>query len=141
MKLIRINHLGLASASLQHSMDFMKRVFDQEPNHEETVPDQKVKTAFFQVGESRLEFLETTDPEGPIGRFIKKRGAAMHHVCLEVDDIEAALVQLKAKGIRLIDEHPRQGAHGCRVAFIHPSETPGVLMELSEESKPTQLQA
>ena len=91
-----------------------------------------MKTAFFPVGPSTLEYLESTDPEGPIGKFLAKRGPGIHHVCFEVDDIDAAVTSLLAKGVRMIDSAPRNGAHGCRVAFIHPAETGGVLMELSQ---------
>lgn len=110
----------------------MARLFAMTPEHTEDVPEQRVKTAFFPVGESTLEFLESTDPEGPIGKFLAKRGPGIHHVCFEVDDIDAAVAQLLAKGVRMIDQAPRKGAHGCRVAFIHPAETGGVLMELSQ---------
>ena len=132
MKLLRINHLGIATTGLADAMARMARLFDMEADHMEAVPEQKVKTAFFPVGESSLEFLESTDADGPIGKFIAKRGPGIHHVCLEVDDIEAAVKMLVDKGVRMIDEKPRSGAHGCRVAFIHPSETGGVLMELSQ---------
>ncbi len=132
MKLLRINHLGIATNGLVDATARMARLFEMEPGHVEAVPDQKVTTAFFPVGESSLEFLESTDVEGPIGKFIAKRGPGIHHVCFEVDDIEAAVKMLVAKGVRMIDEVPRSGAHGCRVAFIHPSETGGVLMELSQ---------
>jgi methylmalonyl-CoA/ethylmalonyl-CoA epimerase len=111
----------------------MARLFDMGSDHTEVVPEQKVATAFFPVGESTLEFLESTDPEGPIGKFLAKRGPGIHHVCFEVDDIDAAVAQLLAKGVRMIDQAPRNGAHGCRVAFIHPAETGGVLMELSQQ--------
>lgn len=132
MKLLRINHLGLATTSLPEALARMERLFGMDPDHVEEVPDQKVKTAFFPVGESRLEFLESLDAEGPVGKFLAKRGPGIHHVCFEVDDIEAAVNMLVGKGVRMIDEKPRDGAHGCRVAFIHPSETGGVLMELSQ---------
>ncbi|WP_243286733.1 methylmalonyl-CoA epimerase [Geothrix terrae] len=132
MKLLRINHLGIATPGLDEAMDRMARLFDMAPDHTEAVPEQKVTTAFFPVGESTLEFLESTDPEGPVGKFLAKRGPGIHHVCFEVDDIDAAVAQLLAKGIRMIDQAPRNGAHGCRVAFIHPAETGGVLMELSQ---------
>jgi len=132
MKLLRINHLGIATAGLAEAVDRMARLFDMEADHVEAVPEQKVKTAFFPVGESSLEFLESTEAEGPIGKFIAKRGPGIHHVCFEVDDIETAVKTLVAKGVRMIDAVPRSGAHGCRVAFIHPSETGGVLMELSQ---------
>ncbi len=132
MKLLRINHLGIAAPGLDEAMARMARLFGLEADHVEAVPDQKVKTAFFPVGESSLEFLESTDAEGPIGRFIAKRGPGIHHVCFEVDDLDDAVKMLLARGVRMIDEAPRNGAHGCRVAFIHPSETGGVLMELSQ---------
>ncbi len=132
MKLLRINHLGIAATGLDEAMARMARLFDMTADHTEAVPEQKVATAFFPVGESTLEFLESTDPEGPIGKFLAKRGPGIHHVCFEVDDIDAAVAQLLAKGVRMIDEKPRNGAHGCRVAFIHPAETGGVLMELSQ---------
>ena len=89
MKLLRINHLGIATNGLADAMARMERLFEMEADHLETVPEQKVKTAFFPVGESSLEFLESTDVEGPIGKFIAKRGPGIHHVCFEVDDIEA----------------------------------------------------
>jgi methylmalonyl-CoA/ethylmalonyl-CoA epimerase len=133
MKLLRINHLGLATPGLDEAMARMERLFGVAADHVEDVPEQKVKTAFFPVGESRLEYLESTDPDGPVGKFLAKRGPGLHHVCFEVDDIDAAVRQLVAKGVRMIDAQPRAGAHGCRVAFIHPSETGGVLMELSQE--------
>jgi methylmalonyl-CoA/ethylmalonyl-CoA epimerase len=133
MHLLRINHLGIATTGLEEAVARMRRLFDLAPDHQEEVPDQKVKTAFFPVGQSNLEFLETTDPEGPIGKFLVKRGPGIHHICFEVDDIEAMVAHLLAKGVRMIDQTPRQGAHGCRVAFIHPAETGGVLMELSQQ--------
>ena len=134
MKLLRINHLGIATNGLVDATARMARLFEMEADHLETVPEQKVKTAFFPVGESSLEFLESTDVEGPIGKFIAKRGPGIHHVCFEEDDIEAAVTMLMTKGVRMIDEKPRTGAHGCRVAFIHPSQTGGVLMELAQSS-------
>ncbi len=132
MQLLRINHLGIAATGLDEAMARMARLFDMTADHTEEVAEQKVKTAFFPVGESTLEYLESTDPEGPIGKFLAKRGPGIHHVCFEVDDIDAAVAQLLAKGVRMIDQAPRKGAHGCRVAFIHPAETGGVLMELSQ---------
>lgn len=139
MKLLRINHLGIAATGLAEAMARMERLFGMEADHVEAVPDQKVKTAFYPVGDSSLEFLESTDAEGPIGKFIAKRGPGIHHVCFEVDDIDDAVARLLAKGVRMIDEAPRNGAHGCRVAFIHPSETGGVLMELAQSSPQSQV--
>ena len=132
MQLLRINHLGIAAPGLDEAMARMARLFELTPEHTEEVPEQNVKTAFYPVGESSLEFLESTAPEGPIGKFLAKLGPGIHHVCFEVDDIDAAVAQLLAKGVRMIDQVPRHGAHGCRVAFIHPAETGGVLMELSQ---------
>jgi methylmalonyl-CoA epimerase len=132
MKLLRINHLGIAAPGLEEALARMARLFDMVPEHTEEVSEQKVQTAFFPVGPSTLEYLESTDPDGPIGKFLAKRGPGIHHVCFEVDDIDAAVAQLLAKGVRMIDQAPRNGAHGCRVAFIHPAETGGVLMELSQ---------
>ena len=133
MKLLRINHLGIATPGLAEAMDRMARLFDMAPDHQEEVAEQKVKTAFFPVGESTLEYLESTDPNGPVGKFLEKRGPGIHHVCFEVDDIDAAVAGLVAKGVRMIDSAPRNGAHGCRVAFLHPAETGGVLIELSQQ--------
>jgi methylmalonyl-CoA/ethylmalonyl-CoA epimerase len=132
MRLLRINHLGIATPGLPEAMERMLRLFDQQADHEEAVPEQKVRTAFYPVGEGSLEFLESTDPEGPIGKFLARRGPGIHHVCFEVDDIDEAVRTLVGKGVRMIDGAPRPGAHGCRVAFIHPAETGGVLMELSQ---------
>ncbi len=132
MKLLRINHLGIATSGLPEAMARMEKLFGLEADHLEEVADQNVKTALYHVGESSLEFLESTEAEGPIGKFIAKRGPGIHHVCFEVDDIEGAVKMLVAKGVRMIDAAPKLGAHGCRVAFIHPSETGGVLMELSQ---------
>lgn len=133
MQLLRINHLGIATPGLDEAVARMARLFELAPEHMEEVPDQKVKTAFFPVGPSTLEFLESTDPEGPIGKFLAKRGPGIHHICFEVDDIDAMVSYLVAKGVRMIDQTPREGAHGCRVAFLHPAETGGVLMELSQK--------
>ncbi len=132
MKLLRINHLGIAAPGLGEAMERMRRLFGMEADHQEAVPEQKVNTAFYPVGESSLEWLESTDPEGPIGKFLAKKGPGIHHVCFEVDDIEGAVKELVAKGVRMVDAKPRQGAHGCRVAFIHPAETGGMLVELSQ---------
>jgi len=132
MKLLRINHLGIASKALDEAVARMDRLFGMEVGHIEEVPEQKVRTAFFQVGPSNLEYLESTDPEGPVGKFLEKRGPGVHHLAFEVDDVEAAVRELLGKGVRMIDQVPRDGAHGCRIAFLHPSETGGVLIELCQ---------
>jgi len=135
MKLLRINHLGIASSTLDDAMARMTRLFGMDVEHIEEVPEQKVKTAFFPIGNSTLEYLEATDPEGPVGKFLEKKGPGVHHVAFEVDDVDAAVRELLAKGVRMIDKEPRSGAHGCRIAFIHPAETGGVLMELCQSPR------
>jgi len=132
MKLLRINHLGIASKTLEDAMARMDRLFGMTVEHIEEVPDQRVKTAFFPVGPSTLEYLEATDPDSPVGKFLEKKGPGIHHMAFEVDDVDQAVQELLAKGVRMIDQTPRAGAHGCRIAFIHPAETGGVLMELCQ---------
>ncbi len=132
MKLLRINHLGIASPTLDEAMGRMGKLFGMEVDHVEDVPEQRVRTAFFPVGPSTLEYLEATDPEGPVGKFLEKKGPGIHHVAFEVDNVDEAVKELLAKGVRMIDKEPRAGAHGCRIAFIHPAETGGVLMELCQ---------
>ena len=101
-------------------------------DHVETVESQKVKTAFLSVGDAHIELLEPTGPDSTVAKFIEKRGEGIHHICLRVDDIETHLARLQAQGFRLINEAPVPGAHGCRVAFLHPAAGNGVLIELSE---------
>lgn len=128
----KIAHLGIAVKDLEAAKEFYRDVLGLECVGEETVLSQKVKTAFFPVGDVAIELLESTDPEGPIAKSIATRGEGVHHVAYEVDDIEAALADLKAKGVRLIDEVPREGAHGAKIAFVHPRASFGVLVELCE---------
>ena len=113
----------------------MGRRFGLENVHTEIVEDQKVRVAMLPIGESRIELLEPTSEDSPISKFIEKRGGGIHHIAVEVEDIEAALAKLKAQGMRLIDETPRIGAEGCLVAFVHPSSANGVLLELVQENK------
>ncbi len=128
----RLDHIGIAVRSLQSAKTYED--LGLTIDHVETVETQRVKTAFLSVGDSNLELLEPTSPDSPIAKFIEKRGEGIHHICLRVDDIEAHLERLKAKGYRLINEAPVPGAHGCRVAFLHPSAGNGVLIELSEKN-------
>ncbi|NLW16264.1 MAG: methylmalonyl-CoA epimerase [Firmicutes bacterium] len=128
----KIAHLGIAVKDLEAAKRFYQDVLGLTCTGEEEVPSQKVKTAFFPVGEVNIELLESTDPEGPIAKAIEKRGEGIHHLAYEVEDIEAALAAMKEKGVRLIDEEPREGAHGAKIAFIHPKATLGVLVELCE---------
>jgi methylmalonyl-CoA epimerase len=131
MKLKKVDHLGIAVRSLAEATRAWETLgFRVEATHE--VPTEKVRTAFLPVGETRLELLEPTEPTSVIARFLEKR-SGLHHVCVQVEDIEEALAEMKAKGVALVDEVPRAGAGGCRVAFVHPKATGGVLLELKEE--------
>jgi len=129
---MKINHLGIATKGIDEALKFWTDALGLENVHTEIVEDQKVRVAMLPIGESRIELLEPTSEDSPISKFIKKRGGGIHHIAVEVADIEAALAKLKNKGMRLIDESPRIGAEGCRVAFIHPSSANGVLLELVE---------
>jgi len=134
MKLLKIDHLGIAVKDMEEALRAWKALgFEVEATHD--VPTEKVKTAFLPIGETHLELLEPTDPTSVIAKFLEKR-SGLHHVCVLVDDIEASLRTLKARGVALIDESPRVGAGGCRVAFVHPKAAGGVLLELKEEASP-----
>jgi methylmalonyl-CoA epimerase len=130
MKKPTLDHIGIAVRSLDAATIYQD--LGLEIDHVEIVHTQKVRTAFLSAGDANLELLEPTSPDSPIARFIEKRGEGIHHICLRVDDLESHLAALQAKGYRLINEHPVPGAHGCRVAFLHPSAGNGVLIELSE---------
>ena len=129
-----IDHLGIAVRSLDEGLALWGDLLGLEPAGVETVTEQGVRTAFLNVGETRLELLEPTGPDTPVGRFLDKRGPGFHHVCFLVDDIEAAITQLQSRGMRLVDEKPRDGAQGSKVAFLHPGSTGGVLVELKQKS-------
>jgi methylmalonyl-CoA/ethylmalonyl-CoA epimerase len=134
MKHLKIDHLGIAVPSLEAAIAAYEALgFHVEESHD--VPTENVRTAFLPVGESHLELLEPTDPASVIARFLEKR-KGLHHVCVLVDDLEAALVEMRARGVPLLDEKPRVGAGGCRVAFVHPRGAAGVLLELKEERRP-----
>ena len=132
MKLLRIDHLGIAVNSIDEGKNFWTDVLGLEFEGSETVEEQKVTTAFFPVGESEVELLESTAPDGPIAKYIEKKGTGIQHIAFRVEDIDAALKELKDKGIRLIDETPRKGAGGAKIAFLHPKSTGGVLVEICE---------
>ena len=127
----KLDHIGIAVKSLDAAKIY--ETLGLTVQHTETVATQKVNTAFLSVGDSNLELLEPTSPDSPIAKFIEKRGEGIHHICLRVDDLESHLERLKAAGYRLVNEAPVPGAHGCRVAFLHPSAGNGVLIELSEK--------
>lgn len=132
MKIIKIDHLGIAVKSIEAGKQFWTNVLGLQFGGVETVSEQKVTTAFFPVGESEVELLESTAADGPIANYIEKRGEGIQHIAFRVENIEAALDELKAKGVRLIDEKPRVGAGGAKIAFLHPKSTNGVLVELCQ---------
>lgn len=133
MKLSHIEHIGIAVKSLDESIPYYEKVLGLSCYAIEEVSDQKVKTAFFRVGETKLELLESTDPEGPIAKFIEKRGQGIHHIAFAVNGIEDALSNARDNRIQLIDEKPRRGAEGLDIAFLHPRSTFGVLTEFCED--------
>ncbi len=135
MKILKIDHLGIAVKSIEEGKNFWTKALGLEFEGVETVAEQKVTTAFFPVGESEVELLESTAPDGPIANYLEKKGEGIQHIAFRVESIEAALNELKEKGIRLIDEKPRIGAGGAKIAFLHPKSTNGVLVELCERSK------
>lgn len=128
----KIDHIGVAVKSIDESMKVYTEILGLKVTGIETVEEQKVKTAFIPIGESEIELLESTSPDGPIAKFIEKRGEGIQHIALRVDNLKAKLEELKQKGVRLIDENPRLGAGGAKIAFIHPKDTKGVLIELCE---------
>lgn len=132
MKILKIDHLGVAVKRIDAGKNFWTDVLGLRFEGAETVAEQKVTTAFFPVGESEVELLESTAPDGPIATYIEKKGEGIQHIAFRVENIEAALAELKAKGIQLIDEQPRRGAGGAKIAFIHPKAAGGVLVELCE---------
>lgn len=137
-KVIQVDHIGIGVSDLAATKEFYKNALGMEHLPEdEVVEEQKVKVSFFPCGDAELEFLESTTPDGPIGRFIEKNGGrnGIQHVALRVDDIKAAIADLKAKGVQLIDEEPRYGAGGSAIAFLHPKATGGVLLELCQRMK------
>jgi methylmalonyl-CoA epimerase len=127
---MKIDHLGIATKGIDEALKFWAESLGLENLHTETVEDQKVRVAMLPIGDTRIELLEPTSDDSPISKFLDKRGGGIHHIAVEVDDIKRELDRLKASGIRLIDAEPRVGAGGCLVAFIHPSATGGVLLEL-----------
>jgi methylmalonyl-CoA/ethylmalonyl-CoA epimerase len=127
-----LDHIGIAVANLDEALAFYRDALGLEVEAPDDVPSQGVRAHLIPVGEASLELLEATTGDSPIAKFIGRRGPGLHHITLRVDDLDAALAVLKARGVRLIDEVPRRGAHGSRIAFIHPSASHGVLVELKE---------
>ena len=131
---MKIEHIGIATRSIEEALQFWRDALGLEVRHTETVEEQGVNVAMLPAGEPRVELLEPTGPDSPVAKFLEKRGPGIHHIAVRVPDIRAALARLKAGGARLIDEEPRGGAGGCLVAFVHPTSAGGVLLELVEHA-------
>lgn len=128
----KINHIGVAVKSIEESAPLYRDVYGMKDEGVEVVEEQKVKVAFFAVGESRIELLEPTSDDSPVAKFMEKNGPGVHHIAYEVEDLQAELAALKEQGIRLIDEVPRCGAHDTQIAFLHPKSSGGVLTEFCQ---------
>ena len=133
MNLTHIEHIGIAVKSLDEAIQFWEQKLGMKCYAIEEVKEQKVRTAFFKIGQSKIELLESTDPEGPIGKFIEKKGEGVQHIAFCAPGLQANLDELAASGVQLIDKAPRKGAEGLNIAFLHPKSTAGVLMELCED--------
>ena len=133
MSISHIEHIGIAVKNLDDAIKYYEQILGLKCYNIEDVKDQKVKTAFFKVGQTKIELLESTDPEGPIGKFIEKKGEGIHHIAFAVKGIEEQLKQSESKGVQLIDKAPRKGAEGLDIAFLHPKSTFGVLTEFCED--------
>lgn len=131
----RIDHVGIAIADVAAAKKLYEDLLGLKLTREEVVSDQGVRTYFYPIAGVKLELLESTTPDGPIARHLEKRGPGMQHLAIEVDDIEAAIAELKAKGVRMLDDVPRKGVENTRIAFVHPRDTHGVLLELVELAK------
>ena len=134
MKILKVDHIGIAVKSLTESARLYELLGISASGVEE-VAEQKVKVAFYPLGDTEIELLESTSPDGPIAKYIEKNGEGIQHLALRVENIEEALAELKEKGVRLIDEKPRYGAGGAKIAFVHPKSTGGILLELSERER------
>ena len=130
MNISHIEHIGIAVSNIDEALKYYRDVLGFECYAIEEVPDQKVKTAFLKVGGTKIELLESTDPEGPIGKFIEKKGPGIHHLAFAVNDVDKSLSEAESKGVRLIDKAKRKGAEGLNIGFLHPKSTFGVLTEL-----------
>lgn len=135
MKISHIEHIGIAVSNLEDSVKFYENIFGLKCYAIEEVKDQKVKTAFFKLGQTKIELLESTTVDGPIGKFIEKKGEGIHHIAFAVTDLKKSLQEAESKGVKLIDKNPRKGAEGLDIAFLHPGFTHGVLTEICEDKK------
>ncbi len=134
MKVLKLDHIGIAVKDLQESLKFYEEILGLKCEGTEVVEEQKVRVAFLPVGDTEVELLESTEEDGPIAKFIEKKGEGIQHLAFRVDNIEAAIEEMKEKGVRMIDEKPRYGAGGAKIAFCHPKSTNGILVELSERN-------
>lgn len=132
MKALKVDHIGIAVNNLEETLSFYTDVLGLECSDTEIVEDQKVKVAFLPVGDTEVELLESTSPDGPIARYIEKNGEGIQHIAFKVENIEEAIEYMKAKGLRMIDEAPRYGAGGAQIAFVHPKSSHRVLVELTQ---------
>ncbi len=130
MKPTHIEHIGIAVKSLDEGISFYEKILGTKCYLVEEVKDQRVRTAFFMIGQTKIELLESTDPEGPIGKFLEKKGEGVHHIAFAVENADTSLNEAKEAGIELIDKQSRKGAEGLNIGFLHPKSTKGVLMEL-----------
>jgi len=135
MKPTHIEHIGIAVKNLDEQIKYYEEVLGLKCYSVEEVPEQKVKTAFFMVGQTKIELLESTDPEGPVGKFVTNKGEGVHHIAYAVDSVQPMIDGIASKGIQLIDKTPRKGAEGLNIAFLHPKSTFGVLTEICEDPK------
>ena len=133
MEVTHIEHIGIAVKNIEESIKYYEGVLGLKCYAIEEVKDQKVKTAFFTVGQTKIELLEATEPDGPIGRFIEKKGEGVHHIAFAVNKLKETLTEVESKGVQLIDKQPRKGAESLNIAFLHPKSTGGVLTELCEK--------
>ncbi len=135
MKILKVDHIGVAVKSIEQAKELYSGLLGLPHEETETVAEQKVTTAFFPVGGTEIELLESVSADGPVAKYIESRGEGVQHIAFRVENIEEALAEMKAKGVRLIDEKPRRGAGGARIAFLHPKSTFGVLVELCERDE------
>ena len=130
MEITHIEHLGIAVKSIEEQLPYYEQILGIKCSNIEEVPDQKVKTAFFKIGQTKIELLEPTSEDSTIAKFIEKRGEGFHHIAFAVPDVQNSLIEMEAKGVQLIDKTPRKGAEGLSIAFLHPKSTHGILTEL-----------
>jgi len=133
MKITDIEHIGIAVKNVKEAINFYENILGLKCYGTEVVEDQNVKTAFFKLGQTKIELLETTEPDGPVGKFIEKKGEGIHHIAFAVKDIEQSIRDVESQGIKLINNTPHPGAEGFEIVFLHPKSTGGVLIELCEK--------